>query len=160
MKTKLKFSAKEYAIRMAVIFFAALAPYICLFSYGYLNSLSQYWNTELQPVFVFANALTSYYLYTMDNWKWSALCLLLLTAFSVEMYPDLHNFLAVAFFIITIVPLWKANHFKWTFWVYLSSLIVLPWSMLFAEIIAINALCLYHGLLLRKAQRLTRDFSD
>ena len=149
----------DYYLRLSVIIFAAIAPFICLFSYGYLKSLSSYWNTPLQPIFVFANAATSYYLITVEDWRPSAVLLVLLTAFSVEYYQGLHNVLAILFFIVTINPLRKANNFKFCFKLYMSSILLVPFSLFFAEIIAILAMCLYHGLTLNKLYRLqkTRD---
>lgn len=140
----------DYILRLCVVIFAALSPFICLFLVGYRSSLSQYWNTPMQPLFVFANAATSYYLITIKNWKLSSILLILLTAFSVEYYNSIHNIFAVVFFITTAISLWKANHFKFCFWIYLTSLIALPFSMLYAEIIAIFSMCIFHLLTLNK----------
>ena len=134
----------DYLIRLSVVIVAALSPFICLLLVGYRSSLSQYWNTPMQPLFVFANAATSYYLITINNWKTSSVMLILLTAFSVEYYNIIHNIFAIVFFIVTIIPLWKANHFKFCFWIYLTSLIALPFSILYAEIIAIFSMCIFH----------------
>jgi hypothetical protein len=147
---KIPINLYEYYIRIAVIIFAAITPFLCILSHGYLPSLSSYWKTDLQPLFIIANAATSYYLYSVKIWRPSALLLLLLTAFSVELFPLTHNFLAVIFFFMNIYPLYKRRFFKWTIWIYFSSLLVLPFSMIFAEIIAINAICLHHLLLLNK----------
>jgi len=149
-----KFTKEQYWIRMIVIFFAALAPYLCLFGYGPLPSLSSYWNTDMQPIFIVANATTSYYLYTMPSWKFSAILLLLLTAFSVDVYLYTHTVLAILFFIVTLVPMYYSNNYRWTRWMYLAAVAALPISMLAAEIVAITALCLYHGLRLRRVYRM------
>lgn len=139
---------------MLVIVFAFSSPYICLFYHGYLPSLSSYWKSDLQPLFIIANAATSYYLFSIKRWWPSAICLLILTAFSVELFPKIHNITAVVFFLMNLYPLLKASHYKWIVYLYLTSVIVLPFSMLFSEIIAINSLCLYHGLLLNKLYKL------
>ena len=147
----------DYLIRLSVVVFAALSPFICLLLVGYRSSLSQYWTTPMQPLFVFVNAATSYYLITINNWKTSSVMLILLTAFSVEYYNTIHNIFAIVFFIVTIIPLWKANHFKFCVWLYLSSLLFLPFSMLYAEIIAIVSMCIFHLLTLRKAYKLQQE---
>ena len=147
---------KDYILRMCVIFLAALSPLMCLFLVGYESSLSQYWETPMQPLFVFANTTTSYYLITIKNWKSSAVLLILLTAFSVEYYNSIHNIFAVVFFIITAISLWKANHFKFCFWTYLTALLMVPYSMLYAEIIEITSLCMFHLLTLNKAYRIQK----
>ena len=152
-----KIGKYQYLLRIAVILLATISPFICLIYYGYLPSLSSYWDTNLQPLFIIANAATSYYLYSIKDWKISALMLLLLTSFSLTLFPQVHNILAVAFFIINVYPLVKTNHFKWCIWPYLGSLVVLPWSMTISEIIAIDTLCVYHMLLLIKAASLSNS---
>jgi len=145
----------QYLLRIVVIILAAIFPFICLISHGYLPSLSSYWNTELQPLFIIANAATAYYLYSLPKWRMSALMLLMLTSFSLTLFPGMHNILAVLFFIINVYPLVKTNHFRWCISIYLVSLLALPFSMMIAEIIAIDTLCLYHLLFLNKAYSLS-----
>lgn len=149
----------DFMSRMLVVILAGLAPIVCLLVYGEMESVSAYWKTDLQPLFIITNAATSFYFYSNKNkmWRFSALMLLLLTAFSVELYGSIHNVVAIAFFISNLYPLYKSNHFKWCFWIYLSSLVVFAFSMLYAELIAINALCLFHGLKLIKLQKLQKE---
>jgi len=147
----------QYFLRVAVVILAAISPFICLLSYGYLPSISSYWDTDLQPLFIIANAATSYYLYSVKDWKMSALMLLLLTSFSLTLFPIVHNILAIIFFIVNVYPLTQTHHFKWCIALYLTSLVVLPWSTTFAEIIAIEVLCLYHLLVLIKANYLSNS---
>lgn len=150
-------SKTEFQVRAAVIALAFLTPIICLMGYGYMPSLSAYWKTEMQPIFIIANATTSYYLYSMKQWRISAMFLLLLTAFSVEMYGALHNALAIIFFVVNLWPLFTSKHNPWIKWVYLSSLVALPWSMLVSEMIAITALCLHNALLMKKGWQLLKQ---
>jgi len=138
----------SFCIRLLIVLVALLTPYICLLGYGYLSSLSMYWKTEMQPLFIISNTMTAYYFYSMTSWKMSSIFLLLLTAFSIDTYIIVHNIFAIIFFIVNLYPLILTNHFKWCKWIYLSSIIAFPFSTLLAEIIAINALCLYAGLLL------------
>lgn len=147
----------DYILRLSVITLTFLTPIICLTTYGYLHSLSSYWNTPLQPLFIFALASTSYYLFGVKNWRLSALMLLGLVAFSVEMWPMTHNVIAGLFFVGTLYPLWKTNHFKWAFWVYLISLPMLAISMMAAEMVAIWTLCIHQGLMVHKLYKLSKD---
>jgi len=149
-----RLTKEDYQIRLGVIVLAFLSPILCLFLHGYQPSLSSYWTTEMQPLFIVANATTSFYLYQTKTWRASALMLLLLTAFSIELYPNMHNGLAGVFFIVTLYPLWVTHHYKWVFWIYIFSLVVLLFSMLIAEIIAIWSLCLHQGLVLNKLYKL------
>jgi hypothetical protein len=142
---------------MLVVILAGIAPFIMLAVHGYMPSLSSYWTTDFQPLFIIANTVTAVLLYTIKNWKGSAYLLVLLTAFSTEMYPILHNLLAIVFFFVNLRPLFRANHYKYMKWIYLSSLIVLPFSMFYAEIIAIDALCIYHGLMLNRVYKVFHE---
>jgi hypothetical protein len=150
----------QYWVRVIVIFLATLSPFICILSEGVLGSLSKYWTTELQPLFIVANATTSYYLYSMKQWRLSALMLLLLTAFSVDLFKVTHDILAILFFLLNIRPLRVTNHFKWVLFLYLSSLILLPFGMLWAEIVAIDALCIYHFLLLNRVYKISKNVDN
>ena len=95
--------------RLFTAIIAVLQPFIIYFSCGDLISLSQSWNTPLQPLFIFTNALVSYFFFDLPKWRISAVLLLLLTVFSVESYVDIHNVLAILFFIFLLVnKLYKA----------------------------------------------------
>jgi hypothetical protein len=150
--------AKEYFTRLLVVMFAAISPFLCVVSLGVEVSLSAYWNTDLQPLFIIANFSTAYYLLGIKNWEFSAVLLMGLTSFSVDLYGELHNTLAVLFFIANLYPLYKTNHYKWIIFVYLTSLIVLPiFGMLWAEILAIEALCAHQLLLLNKVYKISNS---
>ena len=124
----------DYTVRLGVIIFALIYPLICLFYIGYKPSLSQYWNTPMQPIFIFSNAATSYYLIGLKNWRISSCLLTLVTAFSIEYYPTSHNVLAVAFFVF-----------------------IAYFSLLFAEYIAIVAMCIFHIMSLVKLNSITKE---
>jgi hypothetical protein len=147
----------EYYVRLAVILFAIVTPFIFLLTQGYLPSISSYWRTPLQPLFIIANASTSYFLFGAHNtWKIPAVFLLLLTAFSIDSYPMVHNVLAVLFFLSALVPLYKTNHFKKFFWLYLTTIFFMPISLTLGEILAVIIMCTYHALLLNKIFRIKK----
>ena len=147
----------ELTLRTAAIALAVISPIICIYSQGLQFSYSQYWNTPMQPLFITANAVVAYYFFDLEKWKPSAFLLLLLTAFSVESYPTLHNMLAVAFFIASFITLAKSNHFKWIVYPYIASLLLLAYNMMIAETLAISMLALYHGLVLYKIKRIQKQ---
>ena len=147
----------EYFLRMAVIILAMITPFIFLTTQGYLPSISSYWRTPLQPLFILANASTSYYLFGAHNtWKIPAVFLLLLTAFSIDSYVTVHNVVAVLFFVSCLIPFYYTHHYKEFFWLYLSSVIFMPLSMTLGETLAVMVLCTYHALLLRKVYRIQK----
>lgn len=149
-------SSPYYRIRLLVILFAAVVPAVLIIMYGWLPSLSSYWNTAAQPLFIISNAATSYYLFFESQWKRSALALMLLTAFSVEYWPAIHNILAVCFFLLTLIPLYQSKRFRWVICTYIASGLGLFHSLLLAEIIGILNLCLYNILVLHMMYQLTK----
>lgn len=145
-----------YRIRLLVIILAAAAPAVLIAMCGWLPSLSSYWNTSAQPLFIISNAATSYYLFFESKWKRSAFALMLLTAFSIEYWPVIHNVLAVCFFLLTLIPMYQSKRFCWIICTYIASVLGLFHSLLLAEIIGILNLCLYNILMLRKMYRLKK----
>jgi hypothetical protein len=131
-------------IRIIVILTSLVHPFILL-SYGELPSMSSYWETPLQPLFIFVNATTSYFLFSINKWKLPSLFLLLLTAFSVSLYPQLHNVFAILFFITCLYPLIKTKRFKYYPILYSLSIIVgLLYGILWLEIYCVLILTIYH----------------
>ncbi len=144
----------EFFIRIISVCFVAITPLILVLGYGPLQSLSQYWETPYQALFILSNIITSYFFFSIPNWRTPSLLLLLLTAFSVEHYVSIHNFLAVSFFIACAITLKTALRFKNYFYLFLIALCVMPFSLLYGEIICILVLAAYHGKILLYKHRL------
>lgn len=124
---------------------ALLQPFIIYFVCGDLISISQSWNTPLQPLFIFTNAIVSYFFFDLPKWRVSAVLLLLLTVFSVKDFFILHNILAILFFISSAIPLLLIKKFSYYFIIYLISLIFLFFDGFYwMETWAIITLCFYH----------------
>lgn len=146
----------EFYIKMLVVIFAAIMPFVFIFSVGCRFSISEYWETSMQPLFILVNASTSYHLFAVRSWRWrpSAILLLTLTAFSVTEYSDIHNILAILFFLSCLIPLYITHHYKYLFWIYLSTLPIMIFNMLAGESLAVFTLCVYHGLMLLKIRKI------
>lgn len=157
MKKLRKIKDLDFYVRMFVIVLSAIMPLILLLSQGHLFSISKYWNTPMQPLFIMVNAMTSFYLFSIKNWKLPAVFLLLLTAFSVEYHHLAHNILAIIFFVVSLIPLKLTNHYKAFFWIYLGTLPVMLFDMFLGESLAVFTLCFYHGIILWKVHKLTKD---
>jgi len=145
-----KLSKRDYYLRIGVIIFTLISPIFYLLS-GIKPSLSSYWLSDLQPIFILTNATTSYYLFSLKHWKMSAGFLLLLTAFSIQYYPMIHNILAGLFFISCLVPLYKNIFFGMKY--FYSMLILLPTlfiSIMLFETLSIILLCVYHTTILNR----------
>lgn len=150
-------SRSEYIMRMSVIALAFITPIIFLITEGYLPSISNYWRTPLQPLFIIANASTSYYFFGSHNrWRIPAVFLLMLTAFSIDSYPMTHNIVAILFFISCIIPLYKTKHFKGFFWAYLCSVAFMPLSITLGEFLSISVLCVFHALMIHKIYKVKK----
>lgn len=135
---------KDFLIRLFVIIIAIISPFVYIISEGILPSLSAYWETPMQPMFIIVNASTSFFLFSVERWRISAILLLALTAFSVENYLYAHNFFAVCFFLMNIHPLVKSKRTRIPMIIYLCSIFFLFNSILYAEIFAIIVLCTTH----------------
>ena len=148
-----------YAWRLLTILMASTYPYLCLLIHGYEPSLSSYWQTPLQPVFILANIATAYYFLQMKNWEIPGLLLILLTVFSVDLYGELHNVFAIAFFLTCLVPLWKTKRYVYIFYLYILGGIFMSFSLLIGEIICITGISLFHLLLLTKFKTI-KEYND
>jgi hypothetical protein len=136
---------QEFIVKLLVIIVSFIYPFVLLSVEGELNSISQYWNTPLQPLFITANVMTAYFFFSLDRWKIPSYFLVLLTAFSIQLYPITHDVIATLFFISCLFPLLKTKRFKFYSWFYLLSIGVgLKWGLLWLEIWGMFILCLYH----------------
>ncbi len=135
----------ELIKRLFTSIIAVLQPFIIYFTCGDLASISQSWTTPLQPLFIFTNALVSYFFFDMPKWRIPAVLLLLLTVFSVVDYPIFHNLVAIGFFISCVFPLWSLKKFRIYLPFYLFSILILIFDgMFWMETWAIIVLCFYH----------------
>lgn len=132
-------------LKFLVILLAVFSPWIMILIEGPITSLSTYWLTSMQPLFIFTNAVTSYFLFSTKKWQIPSALLLLLTAFSVQAHPSVHNIVAITFFISCIVPMLYSRRLKYYVLLYLCSLFFLFKSILYAEICSITILCAYHA---------------
>lgn len=138
-------SWKEFLIKLLVIIVSFIYPFVLLSIEGELGSISQYWNTSLQPLFIIANVMTAYFFFSIENWRLPSYFLVLLTAFSVKLYPITHDIIATLFFIFCLIPLFLSKRFKFYAWFYFFSIpIGLFYGLLWLEIWGMFILCLYH----------------
>jgi hypothetical protein len=139
---------KDFWFKVAAVVLALISPFILISSGEILPSLSSYWMSDLQPLFIITNAVTSYYMFSANKWRIPSLFLLLLTAFSVEMFPTLHNIVAITFFVTNLYPLFSMKRLRWLTYIYLLTLPIFFFSILWGEIAAVIILAAHHGLVL------------
>jgi hypothetical protein len=108
-------------------------------------------------LFILANVITSYFFFTIKEWRFPSYFLVLLTAFSIQSFPMTHNILAVLFFIAAGYSFYHIKRLKWYFVAYVSCLPLLSYSLLHAEIGGILVLCTYHAHILIYKQILMKS---
>jgi hypothetical protein len=127
-----------------VLIVASVTPILIFLFSGQHHSLSKSWGTPLEPLFIFNNAITSYYLYSSDRWKVSSVLLLAITALSVNSYPVCHNVIALLFFMSAGWSMFRSSRSFPFLVVYLIGSIFLPIQMFLGETLMIYSMVLYH----------------
>jgi len=136
---------KNMLVRLIVIVISFVAPFVYTLHRTDQASMSEFWSTHLQPLFIFVNAATSYYFFSTERWKPAAILLLLLTAFSVEDHFVLHNIFAITFFVYSIFPLMADKRLSLYIAPYFMSMTLIHWpDIFFAEFVAISTLSAFH----------------
>jgi hypothetical protein len=130
--------------RLFASFLAVLQPFIIYILYGDNSAISQSWSTPLQPMFIITNALVSFFFFKLEKWRIPATLLLLLTAFPVCDYFVLHNIFAILFFIFSGVSLWSIKRFRYYFFIFIFSAVLLFNGLFWAETWGIMVLVFYH----------------
>jgi len=150
-----KTNSVNFLVKFAIIILSFISPLIMLIIYGKMGSISSYWESPLQPLFILSNALTTYVFMDLPKWKLSGVLLFLLTIFSVEYYPSLHNVFAISFFIVNLYPMYKLKRYRVFIIPYLLSCVLLP-DLFWCEVFAITVLCAYHLTLLLKVRKVVK----
>ncbi len=146
-----------FFVRLSAILIAALTPFILISCFEQQESISQYWATPGQPLFIIANVITSYFFFTIKEWRIPSYLLVSLTAFSVESFIVTHNILAILFFASAAHSLYQIKRLKWYFVAYVLCLPLLSYGLLHAEIGGILVLCAYHAHILIYKQILMKS---
>jgi len=135
---------KEFQVKLIVIFISAIYPFTMIYGCGLLDSISQYWNTPFQPLFIISNILCSYFFFTLPNWRIPSFFLLLLTSFSCEQFRIPHNVLAICFYFACLYSLFKNKRLKFYRVLYILSIPFYFYSIILGEIIGVLTLCSFH----------------
>lgn len=138
---------KELALKIAVVVLALLQPLAVLYCFNAdFKSLSTTWGTFLQPLFIITNVTTSYYFFfCAKKWVLPSIFLILLTAFSVNLFPELHNFIASLFFLSCLYPLYEYKRLRLYAYAYsISVAIGFLTSLFWFEFWGVYVLCTYH----------------
>jgi hypothetical protein len=135
----------EFYKRLFVVIIGFLQPIIILIVLGNIHSISSVWGTCLEPLFIFVNALTSYYFFANHKWQISSFLLLMLTSFSVVGFNYFHNILAISFFVSCLYPLYGIKRLRFYIWFYICSIpIGFSYGLFWAEVVGVYVICFYH----------------
>lgn len=136
---------RDFIYRIFVIILSLLQPIIILIVLGEIPSISSSWDTSLQPLFICVNAMTSYFFFSAHRWEIPSILLLLLTAFSVESFPIVHNTFAVGFFIMCMYPIYKLRRWRYYLIPYLGGFfVVIKYGLFWGEFWSVWVLCIYN----------------
>jgi hypothetical protein len=148
----------EFFTRLFSIILAGATTLLIPLIYPDLNSLSQCWSTDLQPMFVISNVITSYLFFTLPSWRIPSVFLILLTAFPHNTFLWAHNLFAVGFFLSSVYTLGSVKRLLLYYWIFAGALNLILFSLMWGEVLAILILCTYHlHLLLYKEKLYNRN---
>ncbi len=139
-----------YYWRLSTIVGCCLYPILCVLIDGYEISLSKYFHTSVQPLYLLCNIATVYYFLQLKDWSIPGVLLLFLTIFSVDKYMMLHNIFAVAFFLSVFYALTRSKRYTYLKYIFMIGLVCCAYSLLLGEIICIFTASLHHYLFLLK----------
>lgn len=136
-----------FKFKLIIIIISMFTPFLMLLYDNTIPSLSSYWRTSLQPLFIISNLLTCLMFITIPKWKLSGILLLTLTCFSIDYYSSFHNIVATLFFISNLYPLYSIKKYRILALVYFMGVLWYP-SLIFFEIHGVVILCIYHLMVL------------
>jgi len=145
---------KEFFTHVFSIALASVSSLSISLIYPDLISLSQSWDTNLQPLFILSNIVTAYVFFSLPNWRIPGVFLVLLTAFPYKSFFLAHDIFAILFFISVIYSLWDGKRLIGYIILLMFSLQIMLFSLLWGEVFAILILCTYHLHLLLYKRRL------
>ena len=123
-------------------------------------SLSAFWETPFVSLFIIMNVVTGVFFFTLDNWRLPAILLVAVTAFPVTYFGPLHNILAVAFFVTSGYAVLISKRFNWLALLFVPAILLSVKSLLWGEIVAIQVISIFHGLVLWKREIINKKRID
>ena len=148
-------SLKEFHVKIFAVFFAVVTPFIMVTSGEVLGSISQYWDTQYQPLFIISNIICSYFFFSLKTWKLPSLFLVLVVGFNHYQFNAIHNIFAICFYFSCLHSLYKNKRFVLYRFLFLLSIVIYPYSIILGEIVSIVILCLHHLRVLLYKEKLT-----
>jgi len=139
----------QFILKFGLSLMGIIYPLLMWFWIGPQESISAYFLTEAQFLFLLFNAGTSFYFANTKNWLIPGVFLLLLSCFSIQYYQIIHNIFAILFFVTSVISILRSKRYKWVVFGVISGLFGLFHSIFLAEYIAVVFISLFHVLILR-----------
>lgn len=146
----------DFLLRGGLILLGLIYPCIMYHWIGPLPSISEYFMTPAQPIFLLINAGTSFYFVTTRNWRIPGILLLALSCFSLDFYPVAHTIIAALFFLWSLFAVLAGKRYRFLSIGMLLSAYGLYHSIFLAEVLAVFFICIYHFLILYDMYELYR----
>lgn len=146
---------KEFHVKIFAIFLSFITPFIMILSGDMLGSISQYWSTKYQPLFIISNIICSYFFFSLKTWKLPSLFLVLVVGFNHYQFNTMHNIFAICFYFSCLHSLYKNKRFVLYRILFLLSILIYPYSIILGEIVSVVILCLHHLRVLLYKEKLT-----
>lgn len=143
-------------LKYLLVLIGMITPGIMLYWLGPKPSISEYFESPAQFLFLLVNAGTSFYFVTTNKWLLPGIFLLLLSCFSIKYYPQIHNITAILFFISSVISILRSNRYKSIGYIILCITPILYFSLFWYEYISIILICIFHGLILQDIAKLQR----
>tara|TARA_R110001592_G_scaffold32535_2_gene113833 strand:+ start:146 stop:628 length:483 start_codon:yes stop_codon:yes gene_type:complete len=147
---------KEFYVKLTAIGLAVISPFIMIINNGIMGSLSQYWGTPFQPLFITSNIICSYFFFSLKKWKIPSFFLMLLTGFNCYQYQTPHNVFALCFYFACLYSLFLNKRFHIFKILFILSVFLYPYSILLGEVTSIVILCSFHLKILIYKEKLER----
>lgn len=122
MKANVLTVLKENSIHVIAILLA-ISTIVVAFIYNV--TLSNLFGTEFEPLFIAMCGSTALSFFNVKGWKLPGIFILLVAAFSAQRYNDIHNTVALLFFIISFYKIKKDTRYSYFAWSILPAILAL-----------------------------------
>ncbi len=139
----------QFILKFGLAALGMIYPLVMWWWIGPQSSISMYFLTQAQFLFLLFNAGTSFYFTNTKNWVIPGVLLLLLSCFSVQYFTWIHNIFAILFFVFSLISIFRSKRYKIMGLGVILSLFGLFHSVFLTEYIAVVFISIFHILILR-----------
>jgi hypothetical protein len=108
------------------------------------ETLSRLVQSGAEPLFIIATIVTTLSLWQYRSWRFTAITLSLLTAFSVARFPNIHAAFAILFFASSAFVIARDKRLNRMALLFIGAVAVIPFSLMWFEVGAISIILAFH----------------